>query len=305
MPFDMDFSNDGALLACATTSDDQAAAAVRVLRSADGSLVTTFMQSSVTSARGIAFVEGGHQLVFLFQREDDSTQLLRASLESRDPTPLRRYDASARNHSIIRDRTGARFAVLGNQIEVWDVVSGNVLATIVGDDKDFAVQATFSADGSHIYAYGVERGAVVKYDLQAGRQVARWAAPTDFGAQVLVTPDERFLVAAGASYKGVFIYDLFAGQRLMSDADDVAQFNERTLCTPWVTALDSSLVCCLKLSPWCFRLPTLSRLSSTQDVAPGARCLAATWAQEAPMIAFGTLEDATVRLFSLVQEPVL
>jgi WD40 repeat protein len=302
MPFDMDFSNDGTLLACATHSDDQATPVLRILRTDDGVRVKAFMQPADVSCKGVAFLAQGKELVFLMQREEGSTELFRAALTSHDPDDLQSYGASAHNHSIVRDFAATRFAVLGNHVEVWDAETGEVIRQWPGAGGTSHVHAAFSRDGSHLYVYGTAPKEVVRYDVSSGRESGRWKAPTPFGAQVLITPDERFLAVVGSSYKGIFVYDLFRGERVSAGPNGVAKLNERTEGWPWATSPDSSLLVCQKLSPWAFRLPDLFHYRpSTKIVAPGARCLSAAWAWDAPLVAFGTLEDATVRWFQLVE----
>jgi hypothetical protein len=302
MPFDMDFSNDGALLACATHSDDQAAAVLRILRTEDGVQVKAFMQPADVSCKGVAFLAQGKELVFLMQREEGSTELFRAALTSRDPEDLRSYGSSAHNHSIVRDCAATRFAVLGNHVEVWDAAAGVVIRQWPGAGGTSEVHAVFSRDGAHLYVYGTAQKEIVRYDVSSGRENGRWEAPSPFGAQVLITPDERFLVAVGDSYCGFFLHDLVRDRRVLMDREEILRFDEETLCTPWVTSLDSSLLACMKLSPRSFRLPDLQRYPSAEDVVPPrSRSLAAAWAWDAPIVAFGTLMDATVRWFQLVE----
>jgi hypothetical protein len=301
MPFDMDFSNDGTLLACATHSDDQATPVLRILRTDDGVRVKAFMQPADVSCKGVAFLAQGKELVFLMQREEGSTELFRAGLTSHDPEDLQSYGSSAHNHSIVRDFAATRFAVLGNHVEVWDAAAGEVVRQWPGAGGTSHVHAAFSRDGSRLYVYGTAPKEIVRYDVVSGRESGRWEAPTPFGAQVLITPDERFLVVVGGSYRGVFLYDLARGGRVFTDREEILRFDEETLCMPWVTSLDSSLLACMQLYPWGFRLPDLQLHPLADDDVSSARCLSAAWAWDAPIIAFGTLEDATVRWFPLVE----
>lgn len=303
MPFDMDFSNDGSMLACATVSDDHASPVLRVLRAKDGAVVTTYMQATAESCRGVAFLAQATELVFLLQREDGATDLHRVALTSRYPEQLERYAPSARNHAIVRDRDATHFAVLGCQMQLWNATGNQLIRTLPSAEPGYPVHAAFSADGIHLYVYGTERHAVVRYEVGSGKETGRWAAPTPFGAQVLLTPDERFLVVVGDSYSGTFLYDLQRGERRLTDQDEIVMFDETMSCTPWVTTHDSSLLACQLLAPWSFRLPSLEYVPpSPVPIAPGARCLSAAWAWGAPVVAFGTLEDATVRWFHVVAD---
>lgn len=304
MPFDMDFSNDGTLLACATYSDDQAAPVLRILRTADGVQVKAFMQPIDVSCKGVAFLAQGTEVVFLMQREEGSTELFRAALTSHDPEDLQSYGSSVHNHAIVRDRAGARFAVLGNHVELWDANTTQILRQWPGAGGTSRVHAAFSRDGAHLYVYGTSPNEVVCYDIPSGRESGRWEAPTRFGSQVLVTPDDRFLAVVGSSYKGIFLYDLLHGTRLSCGPDGDVEFDEETLCMPWATSPDGSLLVCQKRSLWSFRLPDLFHYRpSNKIIAPDTRCLSAAWAWDAPVVAFGTLEDATVRWFTLEGVP--
>jgi hypothetical protein len=303
MPFDMDFSNDGGLLACATSTDSQAAPVLRILRAKDGEVVTTYMQATAESCRGVAFLAEATELVFLLQREDGATDLQRVALTSRFPSQLQSYPASTRNHAIVRDQAATHFAVLGSQLQLWKVTDNQPVRTLPSAEPGYPVHAAFSGDGAHLYVYGTKKHVVVRYDVGSGHETGQWDAPTPFGAQLLVTPDEHFLVVVGESYSGTFLYDLRRGERVLTDQDEIVTFDEAMSCTPWATAYDGSFISCQLLAPWTFRLPNVEYVPpSTRVVAPGARCLAAAWAWEAPVVAFGTLEDATVRLFSVVNE---
>jgi hypothetical protein len=305
MPFDMDFSNDGKLLACATTSDGGTAPILHVLP-LDGTMPSaTYDRATAESCQGVAFLARGEELVFLLKREDGTTELLRTDVNCEDPEQLHYYEPTARNHSIVRNEAATRFAVLGTQAEIWDAATGKVMRAWPVASGGYPVHAAFSRDGSHFYAYGTVANTVVRYHVESGQETGRWQAPTPFGAQVLITPDERFLLVAGESYSGAFIYDLERGERLMSDPDEIVTFDEHQTCRPWATSPDSSLLVCQLLGPWSFRLPDLYRLTKRGGVTfPGTRCLSAAWAWNTPVVAFGTLEDATVRWFPLIEAEV-
>jgi hypothetical protein len=300
VPFDMDFSNDGTLLACATQSNSDFAQVIQVVQTKDGSVLTGYMQLGVEHGRGVAFVGGGRELVFLFEREGSETQLCRVALDSRNPTELKTYPMTAHNHSIVRDRSGARFAVLGNHVEIWDAKAGKVLHTLAGADRDQAVHAAFSRDGAHIYVYGTVESAIVRYQVDTGQEVARWTAPTPFGAQVLVSQDERYLLAAATSHRGAFVYDLASGKRLEPAADSHIKLDLDSVWRPWLFTQDSQTLVCLMVSLVSLQLPDLVEVSPPDDiVAPRihARVAAAAW--DAPVIGFGTMQDSTVRWFQL------
>jgi len=190
--------------------------------------------------------------------------------------------------------------VLGNQIEIWDATTNQVMHVLPGARAGEPVRAAFSRDGSQLYAYGTVEGAVVRYAVATGKELARWDAPSPFGAQVVVTPDERYLLAAAASHRGMHIYDLTTGKRLEPDADSVIKLDADSQWRPWVASQDSGMFICLKRSLWCLRLPDLENVGPrAKIVEPSNRAWVAAAAWDAPVIAFGTEDDASVRWFNL------
>lgn len=295
-PFDLDVSNEGSLIACATRSDAHAGHVIRVLRVSDGSLVASFMQASVENGRGVAFVGDAHDLVFLFQRAGDSTQLYRSPLGSREPTELQSYPAPLATHAIIRDQRGERFAVLGRQVDIWDAGSNQRLHTLHGANPDQPVHAAFSVDGARLYTYGTAEGCVVRYDVASGTQTGQWPAPTPYGAQVLVTPDERFLVIAAEAHRGLFLYDLVSGERVDHRPEVAQMFDRSSQWRPWVLSHDGHHLMCLKGRVRVFQLPGLRDVSPPDRItAPSTHCWVAASARSATVVAFGTAEDAKVR----------
>jgi hypothetical protein len=161
----------------------------------------------------------------------------------------------------------------------------------------------FSRDGERIYVYGTVAKTVVCYEVASGRETARWEAPTPFGEQVLVTPDERFLVIAGTSWKGVFIHDLSSGQRVMHDKDQLHTFDANALWAPWAVSHDSSLLACLRSAMYSIRLPDVEDVTVRKkliDNKLSGVSSASAWA--APVMAFATRQDGRVRWFDLVPE---
>jgi hypothetical protein len=299
-PFSLDLSNDGRLLACASQTDGNLAPVVRVLRTDDGSVVGSHSQVGVQRARGVAFVNDGSELVFVCQWESDSTVLTRMAVGGTDAQELKRYPSGTHIHGIARDLRGRFFAVLGNLAEIWDAEAGQIVHVFPSADRDRQVHAAFSRDGERIYIYGAVEKTVVCYDVASWEERGRWEAPTRFGAQVLVTPDERFLVIAGTSHKGLFIYDLVGGCRVRHDVDDVRTFDETALWQPLVVAHDGSLLASIRQSVAAFQLPMVEDVTVRKSVVEwGTDINAATWAWEAPLIAFATRQDARLLWFPL------
>lgn len=300
--FDLDLSNDGSLLACATRSDDHAGPVIRVICTKDGTISKHFMQTSAVNGRGVAFVSGGRDLVFLFQRSGDSTQLYRASLDSDTPAELQSYPAARNNCEIVRDCTGRLFAVLGNQVEIWDAETNKILQVLSGANPDQSIRAAFSRNGDHLYIYGTRESTVECYQVDTGKLTSSWEAPAPFGSQVVITPDERFLICAAESHRGLFVYDLVQGTRLEPRQDSALKFDRDSQWRPWTVSQDSRLLMCLKGRLRAVRLPDLEDVSPPEKiVAPSVRSWAATFAWEAPLVAFSTAEDEKLRCFDLVQ----
>jgi WD40 repeat protein len=299
MPHDLDFSNDGKLLACATCTDDGLTPVIRVLQTKDGSMFTHFMQSGVVNGRGVAFINTGTELVFLFQDGSDRTILYRAALDSTDLTHLQDYQSSAKNHAIVRDSSGQRFAVLGNTVGIWDVSTARarVLHHLRGNDNP--CQAAFSRDGSHIYVTGIVDSMVVRYHVETAKETGRWATPYSRSKQVLVTPDERFLLVVGSSGKGVFIYDLNQGTRLLTDTEERTRFDQEMQYAAWAVTPDSRLLLCLKGKLRTFLLPDLEDVTPPETMyGPGKGSWTSASAWDVPMVAFVRFAERDVRWFS-------
>jgi hypothetical protein len=298
----LELSNDGRLLACATLNYS-GGAPVSVVNTADGSIVARYRRGTMERARGVAFLAGGRELVFLFEDPVHATHLVRAALDGEASDDLQLYSQNLHNHAIVRDPEARRFAVLGNQIEIRDATTHQVLHTMPGAHRDYRVHAMFSRDSDRIYAYGTVEKTVVCYEVASGREAARWEAPTRFGEQVLVTPDERFLVIAGTSHKGVFIYELASGRRVMHDKDELHTFDQNALWEPWAVSPDSSLLACLRSTMYSFRLPDVEDITVRKRLVDhNLQGISSASAWDAPVIAFGSRQDARVRWFELVPE---
>jgi hypothetical protein len=298
----LELSNDGKLLACAILHDD-GGGPISVIHTDDGSIIGRYRRSTIDRARGVAFLAGGRELVFLFQDPVHATHLVHVAIGSDVQTDLQIYSQNLHNHAIVRDSAARKLAVLGNQVEIRDAATFQVLHTVPGAHRDYHVHAMFSRDGERIYAYGTVEHAVVCYEVASLREIARWQAPTAFGEQVLVTPDERFLVIAGTSHKGVFIYDLSSGQRVLHDKRKIQTFDEDALWMPWAVSHDSSLLACLRRAMYSFRLPEVEDITVREpllDRRLSGISSASSW--EAPMLAFATREDGHVRWFELIAD---
>jgi len=185
----MDLSNDGQWLACATMNDADGPT-VSVVNTRDGGTTRSYRRASIPCARGVAFVSGGRELVFLFQNAGDDTYLMRAEIGNEAADELQFYPIGTRHHAIIRDQDARRFAILGNHVEIRDAVTNQVLRTLPGAQRHYRVQAAFSRDGERIYVYGAEQKAVVSFDVApatnspAGRHLPHpaskcWSRPTN------------------------------------------------------------------------------------------------------------------------------
>ncbi|HCU25611.1 MAG TPA: hypothetical protein DF383_11400 [Deltaproteobacteria bacterium] len=301
VPFDMDLSNDGSLIACATQTNDESAHYVQVFRTKDASKLTSFMHLTGYVARGVTFINGGRDLLYVIADQFSTSQLYRIALNSRYPEYLKRYPPDAGNHSIIRNANATRFAVVGARVEVWDAAQNQELYVLPGARHAERVHAAFSRDGKHLYAYGTVEGAIIRYAADTGEELARWEAPTPFGSQLVLTPDERYLLAARESHRGMFIYDLTTGKRLEPAEDSILKFGAESLWRPWAATQDSGMFVCLKRSLYCLRLPDLENLAPrTAVVEPSKHSWVAASAWDAPLIAFGTVGDSSVRVFDVI-----
>lgn len=304
-PRGLDFSNDGTLLACATARHHSAdlglnGPVVSILRTDGGSVLNRFYNSTSYAGKDVVFINDGRALVYLWTSKSGGFYLQQAAVDSRDSDQLRGYGPAERHHGIVRDQAGRHFAVLGNQVEIWDAGAGKVLHTLPGADPYKGVQAAFSGDGSRIYVYGSLEKMVVCYDVATLDEVARWEAPQPDGSQVLITPDERILLIVGSSHTGVFIYDLAENVRLPSDADGFNAFEENSRSSHWAVAYDSSALFTLMGRMVTFRPPELKNVTVRKKIVePYIDTWVSAWAWEAPIIAFGTFQDDKVRWFRL------
>ncbi|MEV4312552.1 WD40 repeat domain-containing protein [Actinocrispum sp. NPDC049592] len=278
VPLQIDLSNDGSLLVCGSTE------ALQVLRTGDGSVVHTHPEPGKYGVTGVGFVND--DVVFLVRDKDEWTcELKRIPVGGGDVEVLASYPYGTGVHSIARSRDGHTFAVLGTMVEIW--VDGQVLRTIPGASGFNPVQAAFSADGERIYVHGTVENTVVSYDIASGEERGRWAAAAGYGDQVLVTPDERFLVNTAGMC--VAIHDLVRGERIWHDTDELHKFDWGTDWGTWVTAPDSSMVAALHVSMYCFQLPMFEQRGDNRLVVEiGTRVPAGAWAWAAPLVAFGT-----------------
>jgi hypothetical protein len=223
--------------------------------------------------------------------------LYRVAVNDRHPEEVRNYVTThAHVAGLVRDPAARHFAVLGSQVEIWDVERNEVLHVLPAADRDTLAQAAFSPNGDQIYVYGTVPGAVVRYRVATAEETGRWTAPYRTGGQVLVTPDERFLVAVGPSLKGVHVHDLARDVRITHDRREWQTFDQDNLCGPWATWHDSSQLMYLLGALYRFGLPDfVDETVRVELVEPFSRCAAS--ATEAPVVAFGSWEDATVRWF--------
>ncbi len=280
VPLQIDLSNDGSLLVCASTE------ALQVLRTEDGSVVHTRPEAGMYGVTGAGFVNDGDDVVFLVRAQDTSAcELKRMPAAGGDVEVLASYSSDVRAQSIARSRDGRAFAVLGTMVEIW--VDGQVLRRTPGASQSHAVQAAFSADGERIYVHGTVEKTVVCYDIASGEERGRWEAAAKYGDQVLVTPDERFLVSNAGMC--VAVHDMVRGERIWHDADELHKFDRGTDWGTWVTAPDSSLMAALRVSMYGFQLPTFEQRPDDRLIVEiGTRVPSGAWAWDAPLVAFGT-----------------
>lgn len=303
-PWDLDMSNDGALLACGVAPDDGGEPFLHVLRTTDGTRVAAWSMPERHFGRGVAFL-GSSELVYLAQPYEGITEsfLFQARLDDSGPgRELRRYPPFSIHHGIVRDAAARFFAVLGKAVEVYDAAAGELRFELPGHNRDVRdVRAAFSRDGSRLYAYGTVEGAVVCYDTADGAELRRWPAPAPGGGQVLVTPDDRFLVATGTNHLGVYVYDLAQDHRLAQDADGILTFNEDQRWGPWVTTPDGGTLAVLRGSLNTYDMPDLRKYGARDWIDPESSTSAwqCAWAYDEPMFAFGVARDNRVLWFRL------
>jgi hypothetical protein len=303
MPVHLDVSNDGSLVACSTSSFNDGEASVCVVRVDDGSVPFRYLSMRYRDGRGVAFLNGGRELVYLMKMVGDADRLCRVSVDSRDPEMIREYTTpDVRVSGVIRDPAARYFAVLGNQVEIWDAERNEVLRVIPAAERFRLTyehtRATFSASGEQIYVCGTVPGMVVRYRVATGAETGRWTTPYPTSGQVVITPDDRFLVTLGPSLKGVHVHDLVRGVQITNDPDELHVFDERYFSGPWVASHDSSRLMYFIGALYTFGLPEFVDTTIRKNLIesfPHVTCAAS--AAAAPVSAFGSREDSMVRLF--------
>lgn len=292
----LDISNDGKLLAIAHGSGKHTVTLVET------QTAKTIFQGGPKAQRAwaVALTEQESALHFLTWDENNQATLWRTPLKSLKTKAIRQYSASERVRHLARDRSGRFLAVIGNQIQVWNLEAGRAVALITGANPDWVLQACFASQSPHLYVYGLESGVVSLCDPRSEEVLQRWDAPGDIGEQVTVSGDGRFLVACGRSYTGVALHDTHLSQQILADTDGIQEFHSTTCGRSFAFSFDSQYLVLVRGRVHLFQLPQVSWLdpgASIHEVGTRATCSAS--AAEAPVLAFGLEEEKRVLWFRI------
>jgi WD40 repeat protein len=276
--FDCDLSNDGELLAVACVAGE-GQSPIRVYATANESVVAEFGRGGAVG-NGVAFSGDGQSLYFLVRDRDMRFIFNRASLSDGAIEQLAIYGDAEFCHSLARNRDGRFVSVLGTAVEVWDMQTREVIRFKEGADSHHPVYASFSADGSLFCTYGTVESHVIVFDLMADREIIRLKAPAPFGQQVILSPSGEQVAAVAEGMKGVFVYSVADGTRLMEQA-----FDENTYTNLLTFARDGGLLAFLTTEFRARRLPQGERVPGPEVGLVGNNTAAAS-AYDAPMLVF-------------------
>lgn len=290
----LDLSNDGKLLAIAHAGPG---ATITVVETGGGSIVVEAGHGA-QRAWSVAFTEGGRALHYVTWDDSDQPTLWRLDLASQQREMVKAYSADDRIRHLARDKAGRYLAVIGNQIDVWNLDARRPVALVTGADKDWVLQAVFAPDSPRLFVYGVESKQVVLFDPAEDEVLQRWAAPTDIGEQVAATEDGRFVIACGRSYGGVALHDTRLGRRVDADTDGIQEFTDATEGRSFAFTSDGKYLVMVRGKVLFFELPAVTRLDPGERIHEvGARATCSATAREGRTLAFGIEEEKRVVWF--------
>lgn len=302
---DLDFTNDGSLLAVAMLSYGKGAV-IRLYSTGDLSIVEEFgegihigrkteFKPGVFAGRGVAFCEGGKSLYMMMQELNGTDlRLYRAPLDGGKIEERGTFDV--KTTGLMRDASGRLLGIVGNALRIVDLSSFEAIRYIESASPQHRIAASFAAEGPRLYIHGREERGVVLHDLTTNTDVAGWTVPFEFGAQVIASPSGRTLFVLGEHRKGALLLDTQTGQTLLPD-----YFDESSIYSYSAFSSGDSLFVTLLARVLGFRLP------EGETVLRGPRVNAATStaavaARDAPIMAFGVGEDE-LAILRLVEGP--
>ena len=272
----IDFTNDGSLMAVALAGGDGGASApcIAVYRTEDGSLVASHGHGGY-AGRGVAFT--GDHLHFGVEDARHKVTLMRVPAAGGEPARVAEYHHDEAISALARSRDGVFLAVLGAGAEVWQLELGEVVRSKQGVNRHQPMRACFSPDSRYLYLYGTVEGQVVVLDIAEDEVVHQLPGPQPFGGAISVSPTGEHLYVVGQHTSGAFLYRVPAGERLLSQQYGAGM--GQTM--PGAFSCDGSAL----LHPTdLVRLPS-GEIEFLPLASPG-RGIAMTSAWEAPVVAY-------------------
>lgn len=274
----VDLTNDGSRIAVAYVRSGKGSG-IAVLRCDDEQIEANL--DAPRMGRNVAFSADGQGLYWLADRDDATLiELCHVNLSNGISRSIATYTRHPNTHGLIRDRTGRFLAVVGNFVEVWDLESGKIVRFREASTAQTRAQATFNAQGTHLYMAGITPGLIECLEIETDQIVASWAAlSSNEVANIALSRNEEYLVASSAGLNGVIAYDLKGGNRILPDI-----YNERTFTNTFVFVGASSVILAPELTLEATDL--LSGKLSTGPKMPRGPATAAATAWDAPVVAF-------------------
>ena len=274
---DIDFTNDGSLLAVAFVSAGTGSGIA--VMDARARAVPRLVPAS-RMGRGVAFAAGQRLYSLADSAGGDDVQLCRSDLDGGDQHVMARYTRHPNVRSLIRDQACRHVAVLGNFLEVWDVESGKVVRFREAKTPETVVRGAFSYDGNRLYVAGLTPGRIELFDIASDRFSTGWPAPGSYDvAHLAISSGEEYLVAVSEGMYGVSVIDLKTNQEAFPSL-----YNARTFTNRYVFVQASAFLAAPEET---FEAADMASGSVVlgPPVAPGpATASASAW--ESPIVAF-------------------
>ncbi len=205
-PQRMAWSPDGELLAASMYRDGAPGRIVVVDRT--GAPVTTVVEDATFVALDLAFLPDGRRLVAQRQRsdrEDPTVDGVRVWDWTRG-VPLVGFPVFAGTIALSPDGTRLAVAEIAGSGSVWDVASGERVATLTGHTGDVS-DVVFSPDGDSIATAGAD-GTVRLWTTESGNEVLALYGHADPVWSVDFGPDGDRLVSTGGGVARVWALDV-------------------------------------------------------------------------------------------------
>lgn len=279
-PTQVSLNDDGSLLAVALGGGP---APIVVIRTKDGTRVAEYGEGA-TMGFGVAFA--GRQLYFVTWDEKSFGTLWKCDGTGGKATELGNWTSGFRAHGVIAAPSGKLLAVTGSELDLWDLETEKLVRRVPCSDPSKDLQVAFTSDSVHLWCYGTASSVVIKYSIGDWKERAEVPAARNFGAQLAVSNDDRFLVAVGTGFRGVAIHDLEMGMRLTHDTMEIFTFDESFDARAFAFA--GGYLITVIAQAYAFRLPDLEFTEPSVELHEGGDLAQlAAWTRSSNMVAFG------------------